>query len=123
MVALVGTVDDDDDGGDDDSIDGGGEQDGPDQVMLKLKSKEARRKQNAAKAAASLSETGGSTAADDGAAGPLDEAEDDGLSWGSSTGSGESLQPWEKKQKKARGPPLTGCVPRRHLQCHFLFEK
>jgi Ca2+-binding EF-hand superfamily protein len=123
MVALVGTVDDDDDGGDDDSIDGGGEQDGPDQVMLKLKSKEARRKQNAAKAAASLSETGGSTAADDGAAGPLDEAEDDGLSWGSSTGSGESLQPWEKKQKKARGPPLTGCVPRRHLQCHFPFEK
>ena len=65
-----------------------------DQVLLKLKTKEERRKQTAAAAAASLSNTLGG---DDDAKEALNSSE-------------ESLQPWEKKQKKQRGPPLVGAT-------------
>lgn len=70
-------------------------QGGVDQVMLKLKTKAARRKKNAVAAAASLSDTNG----------PDDETKEENTALNSSE---ESLQPWEKKQKKPRGPPLTG---------------
>eukprot|EP01043_Picozoa_sp_COSAG02_P022197 COSAG02_NODE_1147_length_14223_cov_4.760337_7_plen_506_part_00 len=78
----------------------GQKQGGVDQVMLKLKSKAARRQKTAAAAAASLSETNG----------PADETNRDETKeeHAALNSSEESLQPWEKKPKKLRGPSLTG---------------
>lgn len=78
----------------------GQKQGGVDQVMLKLKSRAARRKKTAAAATASLSETTGSADETTG-----DETKEENAALSSSE---ETLQPWEKKQKKLRGPPLTG---------------